>query len=173
MLGDCSLCEIEHFTARATRRFLAEVRALAGLPEVEPADDGADRMTWYARSIDSNYLTNKRVFIFGDATHAIAAARIASEEMGFKVCGLGTYMREFARDVRAAAAEYGVEPLISDDHLEVERAIIEARPELVRIGVPYCTRMCMGTKPSRCKWSIAQCCVCVKVRRMPSSMAPS
>ncbi|WP_439515446.1 ferredoxin:protochlorophyllide reductase (ATP-dependent) subunit B [Oceanibaculum nanhaiense] len=117
--------------AGATRRFLAEVRALAGLPEVEPADDGADRMTWYARSIDSNYLTNKRVFIFGDATHAIAAARIASEEMGFKVCGLGTYMREFARDVRAAAAEYGVEPLISDDHLEVERAIIEARPELV------------------------------------------
>jgi magnesium chelatase subunit H len=43
------------------------------------------------------------VFIFGDATHAIAAARIAAEEMGFEVVGLGTYSREFARDVRAAA----------------------------------------------------------------------
>ncbi|MCH2394787.1 nitrogenase component 1, partial [Oceanibaculum sp.] len=73
----------------------------------------------------------KRVFVFGDASHAIAAARIAAEEMGFKVCGLGTYMREFAREVRAAAADLGVEALISDDHLEVERAIIEARPELV------------------------------------------
>jgi light-independent protochlorophyllide reductase subunit B len=40
-------------------------------------------------------------------------------------------MREFARDVRAAAKEYGVEPLITDDHLVVEDAIIEARPELV------------------------------------------
>jgi light-independent protochlorophyllide reductase subunit B len=82
-------------------------------------------------SIDSNYLTGKRVFIFGDATHAIAAARIASEELGFKVCGLGTYSREFARDVREAAAKYGVEPLISDNHLDVEDAIIAAQPELV------------------------------------------
>ena len=76
-------------------------------------------------------MTGKRVFIFGDATHAIAAARIAANELGFEVCGLGTYMREFARDVRAAAKEYGVEPLITDDHLIVEDAIIEARPELV------------------------------------------
>jgi light-independent protochlorophyllide reductase subunit B len=29
--------------------------------------------------------------------------------MGFKVVGLGTYSREFARDVRAAAKDYGVE----------------------------------------------------------------
>jgi light-independent protochlorophyllide reductase subunit B len=92
---------------------------------------GAERLSWYSASIDSNYLTGKRVFIFGDATHAIAAARIASEELGFKVCGLGTYSREFARDVREAAAKYGVEPLISDNHLDVEDAIIAAQPELV------------------------------------------
>ena len=113
----------------ATEQFLAEVRALAGLPARDAPR--RDRLTWYSRSIDSNYLTNKRVFIFGDATHAIAAARIASEELGFRVCGLGTYMREFARDVRDAAARYGVEALISDDHLEVETAIVAARPELV------------------------------------------
>ena len=118
----------------ATHQFLADVRQVAGLQPSDHGDiapGGNDRLTWYAKSIDSNYLTNKRVFIFGDATHAIAAARIASRELGFKVCGLGTYMREFARDVRAAALEYGVEPLISDDHLEVEQAIIDARPELV------------------------------------------
>lgn len=120
----------------ATRRFLSEARALAGL-EDGPSEAvpfraaQADRASWYAKSIDSTYLTGKRVFIFGDATHALAAARIASRELGFKVCGLGTYMREFARDVRAAAREYGVEPLITEDHLEVESALVEARPELV------------------------------------------
>jgi len=115
----------------ATRSFLREVRALAGLSEDVSVGEAEDRATWYARSVDSNYLTNKRVFVFGDATHAIAAARIASRELGFKVCGLGTYMREFAREVREAAEEFGIEALISDDHLDVEQAIIDARPELV------------------------------------------
>jgi light-independent protochlorophyllide reductase subunit B len=89
------------------------------------------RMPWYARSIDSTYLTGKRVFIFGDATHAVAAARIAADELGFKVCGLGTYSREFAREVRAAAALHGIEPLITYDHLAVEDAIVAAQPELI------------------------------------------
>ncbi|MET1414800.1 ferredoxin:protochlorophyllide reductase (ATP-dependent) subunit B [Roseibium sp. HPY-6] len=115
----------------ATQRFIVEARALAGLEDMPLEGADADRLSWYSKSIDSNYLTGKRVFVFGDATHAIAAARIVSKELGFKVCGLGTYMREFARDVRAAAREYDVEPLITDDHLEVEQAIVEARPELV------------------------------------------
>lgn len=118
----------------ATQDFLAEVRAMAGLAQRdadEAQTSGRDRLTWYARSVDSNYLTNKRVFIFGDATHAIAAARIASQELGFRVCGLGTYMREFAREIREAAQAYGIEALVSDDHLDVEAAIIAARPELV------------------------------------------
>ncbi|MDZ7601475.1 MAG: nitrogenase component 1, partial [Hoeflea sp.] len=116
----------------ATQDFIAAVAAAAGVdvPGSLTAD-GAERLSWYSRSIDSNYLTGKRVFIFGDATHAVAAARIASEELGFKVCGLGTYSREFARDVREAAEKYGVEPLISDNHLDVEDAIIAAQPELV------------------------------------------
>ncbi|MDZ7824318.1 MAG: nitrogenase component 1, partial [Ahrensia sp.] len=52
-------------------------------------------------------------------------------ELGFEVCGLGTYAREFARDVRKAAKEYGLEALITDDHMEVEDAIAAAAPELV------------------------------------------
>jgi len=69
--------------------------------------------------------------VFGDATHAIAAARVAASEFGFKVVGLGTYSREFAREVREAAAQHGIEALISDDYLEVEAAIAAAGPELV------------------------------------------
>ncbi len=115
----------------ATRAFVREVAALAGVDPLPALQSETQRLSWHTRSVDSNYLTGKRVFIFGDATHAIAAARVARDELGFEVCGLGTYAREFARDVRTAAREYGVEPLIADDHLEVEDAIAAARPELV------------------------------------------
>jgi light-independent protochlorophyllide reductase subunit B len=47
------------------------------------------------------------------------------------VVGLGTFCREFAREVREAAKLYGVEALITDDYLEVEKAIAECAPELV------------------------------------------
>ncbi|MGN6826062.1 ferredoxin:protochlorophyllide reductase (ATP-dependent) subunit B [Paucibacter sp. M5-1] len=121
--------------AGATREFIREVAALAGLDPDHAADLAAaeahSHAPWYARSVDANYLTAKRVFVFGDASHAIAAARVAATELGFKVVGLGTYSREFARDVREAAALYGIEALISDDYLEVEAAISAAGPELV------------------------------------------
>jgi light-independent protochlorophyllide reductase subunit B len=81
--------------------------------------------------VDSTYLTGKRVFIFGDATHVIAAARMASTEMGFLVVGMGTYSREFAKEVREAAKIYGVEALITDDYLDVEAKVSELAPELV------------------------------------------
>ncbi len=117
--------------AQATREFISEVAQLAGLTEIPAVEDDASRAPWYARSVDSTYLTGKRVFVFGDATHAIAAARIASEELGFEVVGIGTYSREFAREVRAAAARYGVDALITDDYLEVEARVSELSPELV------------------------------------------
>jgi light-independent protochlorophyllide reductase subunit B len=131
----------------ATREFMREVAELAGLDAQACLDRTASRADWYARSVDSTYLTGKRVFVYGDATHVVAAARVAAQEMGFTVVGLGTYSREFAREVRAAAQLYGVEALISDDYLEVEARIAELQPELVlgsqmerhiakRLGVP-------------------------------------
>jgi len=113
----------------ATRDFIAEVAALAGVDPAAVLD--TSNLPWWSRSVDSTYLTGKRVFIFGDATHAIAAARVAREELGFEVVGLGCYNREFARDLREAAKGYGVEPLITDDYLEVEDAIQALQPELV------------------------------------------
>ncbi|XBQ16994.1 MAG: ferredoxin:protochlorophyllide reductase (ATP-dependent) subunit B [Oceanicaulis sp.] len=115
----------------ATREFVREVAEIAGVDAEKGLDERDLRLPWWSRSVDSNYLTGKRVFVFGDATHAVAAARVAVEEMGFELVGLGAYNREFARDVREAAARYGVEPLITDDYLEVEAAIEAARPELV------------------------------------------
>lgn len=115
----------------ATRRFVAEVATLAGVDPAPVLAGAESRLPWFSRSVDSNYLTGKRVFVFGDATHAIAAARVARDEFGFAVVGLGSYSREQARDVRAAAAEFGLDALISDDSLEVEAAIVAAQPELL------------------------------------------
>jgi light-independent protochlorophyllide reductase subunit B len=113
----------------ATRDFLAEVAAITGLsPHV---DESGLRQPWWAASVDSTYLTGKRVFIFGDATHVIAAARIAATEIGFEVAGIGCFNREGARAVRAAAKTYGIEALITDDYLEVEEAIAALAPELI------------------------------------------
>ncbi len=131
----------------ATREFIQEVAALAGIDPTTALAAVTSNSTWYSRSVDSTYLTNKRVFVFGDATHAIAAARVASDELGFQVVGIGTYSREFARDVREAAAKYGVEALITDDYLEVEARVAELQVELLlgtqmerhiakRLGVP-------------------------------------
>ncbi len=139
----------------ATEAFLAELAQVLELEDGGGSGDGpaaglgerASRLPWYSRSVDSTYLTGKRVFIFGDATHAVAAARIASKELGFEVVGLGSYSREQAREVRAAAKELGLEALITDDYLAVEQAMAEAAPELVlgtqmerhsakRLGIP-------------------------------------
>ena len=129
----------------ATRDFLHEVAGITGLsPKV---DESALRLPWWSASVDSTYLTGKRVFLFGDATHVIAAARIAATEIGFEVVGMGCYNREFARPMRAAAKAYGLEALITDDYLEVEDAIAAAAPELIlgtqqerhigkRLGIP-------------------------------------
>jgi light-independent protochlorophyllide reductase subunit B len=116
---------------KGTQDFIREVCALAGIEcDVEKLSQSS-KARWYALSVDSTYLTNKRVFIFGDATHAIAAAKVAAHEMGFQVVGLGTYSREMAREVREAAAELGLEAMITDDYLEVEEKITELQPELI------------------------------------------
>ena len=105
------------------------------------------RLPWYSRSVDSTYLTGKRVFVFGDGSHALAAARISEQELGFELVGLGTYSRESAKAVRAYARSRGLAAVISDDYLAVERAITDAAPELVlgtqmerhiakRLGIP-------------------------------------
>ncbi len=129
----------------ASHDFLVEVAELADVPA--RSDESRLRLPWWSRSVDSTYLTGKRVFLFGDGSHVMAAARVAREEMGFEVAGLGCYNREMARPVRALARDYGLEALITDDYLEVEAAIAALQPELIlgtqmerhigkRLGIP-------------------------------------
>ncbi len=129
----------------ATADFIAEVGQIIGKQDL--ASTVRSRLPWYSASVDSTYLTGKRVFIFGDGTHAMTAARIARDEIGFDVVGLGCFNREMARPVRMMAKSMGLDALISDDYLEVERAIADLAPELIlgtqmerhigkRLGIP-------------------------------------
>ena len=131
----------------ATRGFVAEVVRLAGLGSSHVDVERGSRLPWWSRSVDSTYLTGKRVFVFGDATHVLAAARAARAEFGFKVVGVGTYSREFAREIRETAAALDADCLIADDYLEVEEKVAALQPELVlgtqmerhiakRLGIP-------------------------------------
>ena len=131
----------------ATLEFVREIQDLTGIDASQALDAELSRLPWYSRSVDSTYLTGKRVFIFGDGSHVVAAARIAREELAFEVVGIGTFSREMARDVRAAAKTLELEALITDDYLDVEEAIANAQPELVlgtqmerhiakRLGIP-------------------------------------
>ncbi len=130
----------------ATVDFLREVSSISGLGKVD-FEKSRLRADWWSRSIDSTYFTGKRVFIFGDATHVKTSARIAKEEMGFEVVGIGCYNREFARDIRSLGKELDLEAIITEDYLEVESAIQNLQPELIlgsqmerhigkRLGIP-------------------------------------
>ncbi len=129
----------------AVREFIDEISALTGIAPY--LDTHRLRFPWYSASVDSTYLTGKRVFIFGDGTHVATAARIARDEMGFDVAGIGCYNREQARMIRSLAKDYDVDPLITDDYLEVESRISELAPEMIlgtqmerhigkRLGIP-------------------------------------
>ena len=50
----------------ATREFVEEVARLAGVDPAPALSDLASRSPWYAKSVDSTYLTGKRVFVFGE-----------------------------------------------------------------------------------------------------------
>jgi len=74
-------------------------------------------------------------------------ARVARDEMGFDVVGMGAYNREFARPMRKLAEDFGLKPLITDDYLEVEAEIERLAPEMIlgtqmerhigkRLGIP-------------------------------------
>ena len=118
----------------ATRDFLAEVSRMTGLPV--KTDTSRLCMPWWTRSVDSPYLTGKRIFFFGDGTHVAAAARIARDEMGFEVAGLGCFNREMARPVRQLATDYGGEALIAALQPELILGTQMERHIGKRLGIP-------------------------------------
>ena len=67
----------------ALSQFVSEIEEVTGLTDLQ--NKVQSRLPWYSASVDSTYLTGKRVFIFGDGSHVIAAAKIAADEIGFEL----------------------------------------------------------------------------------------
>jgi light-independent protochlorophyllide reductase subunit B len=113
----------------ATREFIAEVAARrhrrrtgAGRPGARTAGIRVGRL----------HLPHRQARVRVRRRHACHGRRPrGQQELGFTVVGLGTYSREFAREVREAAKLYGVE---AADHRRLPRSrgrIAELQPELV------------------------------------------
>ncbi len=87
------------------------------------------------------------MFLVGGGTHGAGCGRHVGDEMGFEVVGMGGDKREQGRRLRGVDKDFGVEPLVTDDCLEVERRIEERAPGLIlgtqmerhigkRLGIP-------------------------------------
>jgi light-independent protochlorophyllide reductase subunit B len=121
---------------QATQEFLelvqAKVEELGGRPaNFHPRPETMSRVPWYSRSADSHYLTPKRSFVFGVASHALAVARMMEEEIGMRPLAVGTFSYEHAPAFLDECARRGWNGFYSDDFKEVERRIADAMPDIV------------------------------------------
>ena len=106
------------------------------------------RLPWYSASVDSTYLTGKRVFIFGDGTHAVGSGtNLPMTSLAFKWWASAPTAGRWLAPCERQPKPLGLEALISDDYLAVEAAMAAAAPELVlgtqmerhsakRLGIP-------------------------------------
>ncbi|OYT70592.1 MAG: ferredoxin:protochlorophyllide reductase (ATP-dependent) subunit B [Chloracidobacterium sp. CP2_5A] len=121
---------------QATQEFIelvqAKVEELGGRPAgFRPRPETMSRVPWYSRSADSHYLTPKRSFVFGVASHALAIARLMEEEIGMRPLAVGTFSYEHSATFLDECARRGWQGFYSDDFKEVERRISDLMPDLV------------------------------------------
>nr|ANB40227.1 protochlorophyllide reductase subunit B [Koshicola spirodelophila] len=86
---------------------------------------------WFARSIDCQNLTGKKVVVFGDVTHVVCMTKILVCEMGIRVACAGTYCKHDADWFREQVWGFTDEVLITDDHTQVSEMIARIEPDCV------------------------------------------
>ncbi len=87
---------------------------------------------WFARTADMESFSNKRAFVFGDATHTISIVKFLRDELGMQIIGAGTYMHRHADAVRKELEGYlPGELLVTDKFQDVSKVIEDEMPDLV------------------------------------------
>lgn len=86
---------------------------------------------WFSRSIDCQNLTDKKVVVFGDATHAASMTKILVREMGIHVVCAGTYCKHDADWFREQVTGFCDEILITDDHSQIADIIAQIEPAAI------------------------------------------
>ncbi|WP_076793036.1 ferredoxin:protochlorophyllide reductase (ATP-dependent) subunit B [Chlorobium sp. KB01] len=87
---------------------------------------------WFARTADMESFSNKRAFVFGDATHTVGIVKFLKDELGMKIIGAGTYLEQHADWVRKELEGYlPGELMVTDKFQDVSKVIDEEMPDLV------------------------------------------
>jgi light-independent protochlorophyllide reductase subunit B len=87
---------------------------------------------WFSRTADMDSFSNKRAFVFGDATHVVGVTRFLHDELGMKIDGAGTYLAHEADWIRAQLADYlSDDLLVTDRFQDVAARIEDLLPDLV------------------------------------------
>ncbi|MEI6846685.1 MAG: ferredoxin:protochlorophyllide reductase (ATP-dependent) subunit B [Chlorobiaceae bacterium] len=87
---------------------------------------------WFARTADMESFSNKRAFVFADATHTVGIVKFLSDELGMQIIGAGTYMEQHADWVRKELAGYlPGELIVTDKFQEISKLIDDEMPDLV------------------------------------------
>ena len=87
---------------------------------------------WFARTADMESFSNKRAFVFGDATHTVALVKFLRNELGMQIIGAGTYLERHADWVRKELEGYLSGALIvTDKFQDVAQIIDDEMPDLV------------------------------------------
>ena len=87
---------------------------------------------WFARTADMESFSNKKAFVFGDATHTVGLVKFLRDELGMQIIGAGTYLEQHADWVRKELEGYLPGALmVTDRFQDVARVIEDEMPDLV------------------------------------------
>lgn len=131
-------------TMRWLRTIIEEVNRIAAERGVSPIAmpdlrefslDGLSApsgVPWFARTADMESFSNKRAFVFGDATQTVGMVKFLKDELGMQIIGAGTYLDRHAEWVRSQLEGYlPGELMVTDKFQEISQFIENEMPELV------------------------------------------
>jgi light-independent protochlorophyllide reductase subunit B len=87
---------------------------------------------WFARTADMESFSNKKAFVFGDATTTVAMVKFLRDELGMQIIGAGTYLERHADWVRKELDGYLPGALmVTERFQDVAKLIENEMPDLV------------------------------------------
>lgn len=86
---------------------------------------------WFNYTADMQSFSSKRVFVFGDFSHATTLTRMMASEVDVQVVGAGTYNLKLADEFKAAVAPYTTKTIVTAEFEEVQKLIQELQPDVV------------------------------------------
>jgi light-independent protochlorophyllide reductase subunit B len=87
---------------------------------------------WFSQTADMHSFSQKRAFVFGDATRTVAIVKFLRDELGTQIAGAGTYLVKHADWVRKELEGYlPSELLVTEAFQDVAKRIEAEQPDIV------------------------------------------